>query len=136
VKSWLARAASSTVLRGEGHTQITRWSRWFRRSSPVPDSEFQSADEPYPNHWRELPEPWRSASAADPDVQARLREGLEKLPPTWRAVVWERDLAGHAGDQVARELGITLEQQRGILTMARASLRAELASLLGHEGRE
>ena len=124
------------MLRGEGHTRFARWSRWFRRAGPVPDTEFQGSDEPYPGHWRRLLEPWPSAVAADPAVRQRLGEALDELPVTWRAVVRERDIAGRPGDEVARELGISVEQQRSILTMARAALRDRLASFFsrGHRG--
>jgi RNA polymerase sigma-70 factor, ECF subfamily len=135
MKAWLARAAASTVLRGEGQTRIARWSRWFRRSSPVPDSEFQGPGEPYPDHWRHFPEPWPAAFAADAGVRRRLREALNELPATWRAVIRRRDLAGQSGEDVARELGITVEQQRSILTMARAALRDQLANLFSRGAR-
>ena len=133
MKSWLARAAAATVLRGEGSTRIARWSRWFHRAGPVPDREFQGPDEPYPGHWRHFPEPWPSASATDPGVPPRLREALDELPATWRAVVNQRDVEGRPGEDVARRLGISVERQRSILTMARAALRDRLASYL-HQG--
>jgi RNA polymerase sigma-70 factor (ECF subfamily) len=136
VKAWLARAAAITVLRGEGRTRIARWARWFRRASPVPDSAFQGSDEPYPGHWRHLPEPWPPAVAADPAVGQRLREALDELPVTWRAVVHRHDIAGQPSEDVAHELGITVEEQRRILTMARAALRDQLADLLSRGERK
>jgi DNA-directed RNA polymerase specialized sigma24 family protein len=136
VKAWLARAAAITVLRGEGRTRIARWARWFRRASPVPDSAFQGSDEPYPGHWRHLPEPWPPAVAADPAVGQRLREALDELPVTWRAVVHRHDIAGQPSEDVAHELGITVEQQRRILTMARAALRDQLADPLSRGERK
>jgi RNA polymerase sigma factor (sigma-70 family) len=135
MKAWLARAAATTVLRGEGRTRIARWARWFRRASPVPDSAFQGPDEPYPGHWRHNPEPWPSGVAADPAAQQRLREALDDLPATWRAVVDQRDVAGRSSEDVAHELGITVEQQRRILTMARAALRDQLANLFSRRDR-
>jgi RNA polymerase sigma-70 factor (ECF subfamily) len=136
VKAWLARAAAITVLRGEGRTRIARWARWFRRASPVPDSAFQGSDEPYPGHWRHLPEPWPPAVAADPAVGQRLREALDELPVTWRAVVHRHDIAGQPSEDVAHELGITVEEQRRILTMARAALRDQLADPLSRGERK
>jgi RNA polymerase sigma-70 factor, ECF subfamily len=136
MKAWLARAAATTVLRGEGRTRIARWARWFRRASPVPDSAFQGSDEPYPGHWRHWPEPWPPAVAADPAVRERLHEALDELPVMWRAVVHRRDVAGRPSEDVADELGITVEQQRRILTMARAALRDRLADLLSRGDRE
>jgi RNA polymerase sigma-70 factor, ECF subfamily len=135
MKAWLARAAAATVLRGEGHTRIARWTRWFRRARPVPDSAFQGPDEPYPGHWRHNPEPWPPTVAADPAAQQRLREALDELPVTWRTVVHQRDIAGRPSEDVAHELGITVEQQRRILTMARAALRDQLANFFSRRDR-
>ena len=135
MKAWLARAAATTVLRGEGNARIARWSRWFRRAGPVPDSEFQGPDEPYPGHWRHFPEPWPSAVAADPGVRQRLREAMDELPATWRTVVGQRDIAGRPSEDVSHQLGITVEQQRSILTMARAALRDQLASFFSRRHR-
>ena len=135
MKAWLARAVTSTVLRGEGQTRIARWSRWYRRSGPVADSEFQGPGEPYPDHWRQFPGPWPPAFAADRAVRERLREGLDELPVMWGAVVRQRDVAGRSGEDVAHDLGITVEQQRSILTMARAALRDQLTDLFSREAR-
>ena len=134
MKAWLGRAAAATVLGGKEHARRGRWSRWFRGGGPVPDNAFQGPDEPYPRHWRHLPEPWPPVSGSEPAVRERLRRALDELPATWRAVLRGRDIAGRDGDDVARELGITVEQQRTILNQARAALRARLANLLSSQG--
>ena len=134
MKAWLGRAAAATVLGGKEHARRGRWSRWFRGGGPVPDDAFQGPDEPYPRHWRHLPEPWPPVSGSEPAVRERLRRALDELPATWRAVVRGRDIADRDGDDVARELGITVEQQRTILNQARAALRARLANLLSSQG--
>jgi RNA polymerase sigma-70 factor (ECF subfamily) len=136
MKGWLARAAAATVLRGEGRIRIARWSSWFRRARPVPDSAFQSSAEPHPGHWRQFPEPWPAAAATDPAVTQRLREALDELPETWRAVVERHDVAGRPSEEVASELDISVERQRRILTMARAALRDQLAHFLSRGDRE
>jgi RNA polymerase sigma factor (sigma-70 family) len=135
MKGWLARAAAATVLRGEGRIKIARWSRWFRRARPVPDSAFQSSAEPHPGHWRQFPESWPPAAATDPAVAQRLREALDELPVTWRTVIQQHDVAGRPSEEVANELDISVERQRRILTMARAALRDKLADFLRHGDR-
>jgi RNA polymerase sigma-70 factor, ECF subfamily len=130
VKAWLGRAAAATVLGGREHARRGRWSRWFRGAGPVPDDAFQGPDEPNPRHWRHFPDPWPTVSGSAPAVRERLRRAVDELPATWRAVVRGRDIAGRDGGDVARELGITAEQQRTILNQARAALRAQLADLL------
>jgi DNA-directed RNA polymerase specialized sigma24 family protein len=135
MKAWLGRAAATTVLGGREHARRGWWSRWFRRAGPVPDDAFQGPDQPYPRHWRHFPDPWPPVSGSDPAVPDRLRRALDELPSTWRAVVHGRDIARRDGDNVARELGITVEQQRAILNQARAALRGRLADLLSRQGR-
>jgi RNA polymerase sigma-70 factor, ECF subfamily len=135
VKAWLGRAAAATVLGGREHGRRGWWSRWFRGGGPVPDEAFQGPDEPYPRHWRQLPEPWPPVSGSEPAVQERIRRALDELPATWRAVVRGRDIAGRDAGDVARELGITVEQQRTILNQARAALRARLDDWLSRQGR-
>ena len=136
MKAWLGRAAAATVLGGKEHGRRGWWSRWFRGGGPVPDDAFQGPDEPYPRHWRHVPEPWPAVSGSEPAVQKRLRRALDELPATWRAVVRGRDINDRDGGDVARELGITVEQQRTILNQARAALRARLADLLSQQGRQ
>lgn len=133
MKAWLARVASSTVLRGTGRTRVARWSRWFPRSGPVPNTAFQDADERYPDHWRRSPEAWPPTVTATSAAQSVLQGSIDELPTTWRTVVRERDIEGRRGEDVARELGITVEQHRRILTRARAALRDQVADLV-HRG--
>jgi RNA polymerase sigma-70 factor (ECF subfamily) len=135
VKAWLGRAAAAAVVGGKEHARRGLWSRWFRGGGPVPGEAFQGPDEPHPRHWRHFPEPWPPGSGSDPAVRERLRRALHELPATWRAVVHGRDIAGRDGGEVARELGVTVEQQRTILNQARAALRGRLAALLTRPGR-
>jgi RNA polymerase sigma-70 factor (ECF subfamily) len=130
MKGWLGRAEANTVLRGDQGSRIARWSRWFRRTGPVADSNFQGPADPYPRHWRQFPQPWPGTLAMDATVRQHLRDALDGLPPTWRAVVDHHDIAGRSDTDIARELGITREQERNILTRARAALRDQLAELL------
>lgn len=107
----------------------------FRRSGPVPDQAFQGPDEPYPDHWREAPEPWPPGFLARVETWRALRVAVEDLPDIWREVVRLRDVEGRPEQEVSRRLTVSVEQQRHILNEARAALRARLAGLL-HEGRE
>jgi RNA polymerase sigma-70 factor, ECF subfamily len=109
------------------------WAQWFRAKPLVPDAAFQDATEPYPGHWRRFPEPWPAAPTGRPSPQARTAEqqmaldaALTRLPPLWRRVVTAHDVTGRADQQVADELGLTLEQERDILARARAAVRDQL----------
>jgi DNA-directed RNA polymerase specialized sigma24 family protein len=125
---------ANTVLRGEQGSRIVRWSGWLRRTGPVPDSNFQGPTDPYPRHWRRFPPPWPDTSTKDATAREHLRHALDGLPGMWRAVVDGHDVAGRSDTDVAGELGIDRDQQRSILTRARAALRDQLAELLSRGG--
>lgn len=93
------------------------------RDEPV-DTRFQSADEPYPRHWRTPPAPWPS----DTITAERLQRAVQALPDPWRVVLLARDRDGVPADQVAADHGLTEDQQRHILNLARAALRDALAA--------
>jgi RNA polymerase sigma-70 factor, ECF subfamily len=116
-KNWLAAA----------------WARWFRPKPLVPDAAFQDATEPYPGHWRRFPESWPAAPTGRPGPQARTAEqqmaldaALTGLPQLWRRLVTAHDVTGRADQQLADELGLTLEQERDLLARARAAVRDQL----------
>ena len=134
MKGWLARAVANTVLRGKQGSRIIRWSRWLRSTGPVADSNFQGPTDPYPRHWRHLPQPWHEMSTTDATAREHLHRALDRLPPTWRAVVDRHDIAGRSDTDIAGELGVTHEQERSILTRARAALRDQLAERLNRGG--
>jgi RNA polymerase sigma-70 factor (ECF subfamily) len=118
-KNGLARLEANTVAHG-----VRAWAgRWFRRRPVVPDSAFQDPSEPYPGHWREFPQEWPEPVTGD-----QLREALATLPHTWRVVLLRHDgPSGHtADDAVAAESGLSVAQERDILTAARAALRDAL----------
>jgi RNA polymerase sigma-70 factor (ECF subfamily) len=135
MKQWLARAAANTRLRvEEPRTRFARQpARWFAPPSTVPESRFQAGGDPFPRHWRGLPEPWVTLDPADPDVRDTLAAAIDELPATWRAVVIARDGLGRDAAEVSERLGLTLRQQQAILNRARARLRERLAQHLGLE---
>ena len=121
-KNELGRIEASTVRRVASRVGAVG-ACWFRPRPLVPDDAFQDASEPYPGHWRRFPEPWPPASGADP---AAVAAALATLPGTWRGVLLRRDVVGLDDEQVAAELGLTVAQERDILTRARTALRDRL----------
>jgi RNA polymerase sigma-70 factor (ECF subfamily) len=121
-KNWLARLEANAVARG----LRAMAGRWFRSRPVVADAAFQDADEPYPGHWREFPQAWPGATID------QLRDALDQLPHTWRAVLLRHDSRGSTADAtrddraVAAETGLTVAQERDILTRARAAVRDAL----------
>ena len=136
MKSWLARAVASTVIRGaEPQNRFACWSRWFPAAPAVDDARFQGAGDPWPRHWREFPDPWPPADLADPAVRTYLRDAVRELPGRWRDVVRQRDVEGRRAAEVSADLGLSAGQQRAMLNRARACLRERLAQLLSRGDR-
>jgi RNA polymerase sigma-70 factor (ECF subfamily) len=69
------------------------------------------------------PGPRPDAALARQRLRALLQEAVAALPPDQRAVYELRDLEGHPGQDVARQLGITLAAQKSRLHRARAHVR-------------
>ena len=132
MKPWLARAVVSTAMRSEEpRTRFARWTaRWFAGTPTVPESRFQHADEPFPHHWRSLPDPWPTVDHAAADVRDTLAAALAELPATWREVVIDRDVHFRNPAEITERMGLTPRQQRTILNRARARLRERLAQSL------
>jgi RNA polymerase sigma-70 factor (ECF subfamily) len=124
-KNWLGRAEANTIRNGTRRV-ASAWARAFRQRPVVPDSAFQDADEPYPGHWRRFPDPWPPASPAQ---RAAAQVALDGLPDTWRRVLLARDTLGHSDARIAAELELSLDEERDILTVARAAMRARLDSV-------
>jgi RNA polymerase sigma-70 factor (ECF subfamily) len=97
--------------------------------SAVDEGRFQSADEPFPGHWRRYPAPW----GASPDVVAEDREtvraamrAIAELPPVQQAVIRMRDLQGMGSDEVCEMLEVSPANQRVLLHRARSHVRTAL----------
>jgi RNA polymerase sigma-70 factor (ECF subfamily) len=112
------------------------WARRFRPRPLVPDAAFQDAAEPYPGHWRRFPAAWASPSSAQDAAleDPVLRAALDELPGTWRRVLLARDATGRTDTEVAAELGLTVAEERAILTRARAAVRDRLDDVQSTEG--
>jgi RNA polymerase sigma-70 factor (ECF subfamily) len=97
--------------------------------SAVDEGRFQSADEPFPGHWRRYPANW----GATPDQVAEDRETLRVamraitgLPAIQQAVIRMRDIEGWDADEVCAALNVSAANQRVLLHRARSRVRAAL----------
>jgi DNA-directed RNA polymerase specialized sigma24 family protein len=124
-KNWLAGAEVNAVRNGARRVAAA-WARQFRQRPLVADEKFQDADEPYPGHWRRFPEQW---PAAGPAQRATTQAAVDELPDTWRRVLLDRDVLGRSDAQIAAELDLSVDQERDILTEARAAVRARLDAM-------
>jgi RNA polymerase sigma-70 factor (ECF subfamily) len=86
--------------------------------------------ERFPGHWsvppRELPEERLLAA----ETRERIAAAIDELPPSQRAVISLRDVAGWTSDEVCNALDLTEVNQRVLLHRARARVRQALEDYL------
>jgi RNA polymerase sigma-70 factor (ECF subfamily) len=66
-------------------------------------------------------------------MKSLLQRAIEQLPPGEREVYLHRDLQGRDGNEVAKELRISLAAMKSRLHRARAALRRNLDQVLTHQ---
>lgn len=105
----------------------------------VDPGRFQSAEEPYPGHWRQFPAPWTAIPrspeqyALGGELRTRLEEALAALPDRQRMVIILRDIQDIPADEVCAILDLSASNQRVLLHRARASVRARLEVYLSEQ---
>jgi RNA polymerase sigma-70 factor (ECF subfamily) len=133
MKISIARMITNLAARGRSlENRFAWWGRWFRPAPTVDADRFQGASDPYPEHWREFPQPWPAGQVVGPEA---LRAAVAALPDPWRRVVMLRDVEGRPPAEVSGVTGLTAEQQRDILNRARELLRENLRPELERDGR-
>jgi RNA polymerase sigma-70 factor (ECF subfamily) len=95
----------------------------------VEPERFRGPDDPFPGHWSSYPTDWRtlpeSRLLSEETLQV-VREAIEGLPDSQRAVITLRDVTGCTSEEVCEALGLTEGNQRVLLHRARATVRARL----------
>ena len=130
----MARMIANLAARGRASgNRFAWWGRWFPPAPTVDADRFQGEGDPYPDHWREVPRPWRAGQAEGPEA---LKAALAALPDPWRRVVILRDVEGRLPAEVSAATGLTAEQQRDVLNRARELLWENLGSTPKHDERE
>ena len=130
LRTWVYRILVNTAKRrGAREGRSVPWSSVGPQDGPTVDpGRFQSAGEPYPGHWRELPAPWPTPEDATlaSEVRAVVGSAVDGLPERQRVVLTLRDVQGYAADEVCSILEITPTYQRVLLHRARAYVRAQI----------
>lgn len=80
-----------------------------------------------PVRWDTIPEESMSAK----ETLARIRDAIETLPPSQRAVITLRDIEHWTSEEVCDLLDLSEVNQRVLLHRARSKVRAELEEYLG-----
>jgi RNA polymerase sigma-70 factor (ECF subfamily) len=97
--------------------------------SAVDEGRFQSADEPFPGHWRRYPAGWGASTervAEDREMLRVAMRAITELPPAQQAVIRMRDIEGWESDEVCTALNVSPANQRVLLHRARSRVRAAL----------
>jgi RNA polymerase sigma-70 factor (ECF subfamily) len=130
LKTWVYRILVNTAKRrGRRESRVVPWSSVAPDTGPTVDPDlFQSADEPFPGHWRADPAPWPEQHVLAGETRACLARAIARLPERQRVVLVLRDVEGHDAQEVCSILDVTAANQRVLLHRARAFVRAELAS--------
>jgi RNA polymerase sigma-70 factor (ECF subfamily) len=97
---------------------------------PVVEPErFQPADGRYPGGWVSFPQSWDELPEQrllSQETYAKIKEAIDALPATQRAVIVLRDVEGIPSDEVCNVLGVSESNQRVLLHRARARVRRAL----------
>lgn len=99
----------------------------------VSPDRFRDAEDPYPGHWAEPPEPWPDERVASSELVALVGEALGTLPDAQRLVMTMRDVEGLDSSEVCEALGVSDGNQRVLLHRARSKVRAFVEERLGRE---
>jgi RNA polymerase sigma-70 factor (ECF subfamily) len=129
LKTWIVAIVVHTAQRRAARERRSVPFASLAPEAAVDEGRFQSADEPFPGHWRRYPARW----GASPDRVAEDRETLRvamraitDLPPVQQSVIRMRDIEGWDSDEVCQALSISPANQRVLLHRARSRVRAAL----------
>jgi RNA polymerase sigma-70 factor (ECF subfamily) len=148
------------IDRFEGRSSLKTWifrivaniakTRAEREGRTIPFSSLRVADDadepaveperfldathgPFAGHWAAPPVRWDTLPEErlrSKETLARVREAVETLPPTQRAVITLRDIEQWSSDEVCDLLGLSEGNQRVLLHRARSKVRRALEPYL------
>ena len=152
-ETWLGLLQS--LARFEGRCSLKTWifrilvnrakTRSIRERRSVPFSALRSAADDgaeaavdsaefdADGRWLVGPQGWGSAPEERllaQETRTYIRQAVDALPASQRAVIELRDIAGWTSDEVCRHLGISEANQRVLLHRARSKVRQALATYM------
>jgi RNA polymerase sigma-70 factor, ECF subfamily len=135
-KTWLFRIVTNlakTRAVREGRT-IPFSALRTPESVPEPAVEperFRPPDDPsWPGHWAAKPSEWPEGRLLETESLARIREAIDALPDSQRAVISLRDVEGWSAEEVCNALELSETNQRVLLHRARSKVRRALERYL------
>ena len=118
-RSWLYRTVRNACLMG-------------RRKKVGEPARLQSLDEVLPSHngptRPDATDPGKNPEqlADNADLRRRLRRALRRLPGSYRAIVFLREMEGLSTREVAKVMGISEDNVKTRLHRARLQLQSDL----------
>jgi RNA polymerase sigma-70 factor, ECF subfamily len=91
-----------------------------------PDRFLPSDHDRWPGHWAIAPAPWPEGALETAEAVRVIRDTVDALPQTQRAVITLRDVIGYTTEEICNALGLTDTNQRVLLHRARTKVRAAL----------
>jgi RNA polymerase sigma-70 factor (ECF subfamily) len=144
LKTWIFRILTNRAkTRGEREGRTIAFSALasgeLESDDPAVEPErFLPADHPrWPGHWASAPRPW----SGDPEARllsnetgTYIRQAVDRLPSSQRAVIILRDVQGFESEEVCELLGLTATNQRVLLHRARSKVRGALEQYMSEQG--
>jgi RNA polymerase sigma-70 factor (ECF subfamily) len=114
--------------RGRHESRSRPFSSFGADDQPVIDPDrFLPADhDRWPGHWAIAPAAWPERALETAEAVQVIRDTVEALPETQRAVITLRDMIGCTSEETCNALGVTDTNQRVLLHRARTKVRAAL----------
>jgi RNA polymerase sigma-70 factor (ECF subfamily) len=144
LKTWIFRILTNRAkTRGEREGRMVTFSALASAELEVDDpavepERFLPADHPqWPGHWASAPKPWGDdpeARLLSSETGSYIRQAVDRLPPSQRAVIILRDVQGFESEEVCELLGLTATNQRVLLHRARSKVRRALEPYMSEQG--
>jgi RNA polymerase sigma-70 factor, ECF subfamily len=136
LKTWLYRILTNTAkTRGVRESRSTPFSALAADDDEgtVDADRFRPEGERFAGHWTSYPDDWSvipEARLVGAETMAVIRQAIDGLPETQRAVITLRDVEGCSSEEVRNVLELSETNQRVLLHRARAKVRTALESYL------
>ncbi len=137
LKTWVFRILTNTAKsRAQREARVIPFAA-LQAPGRVPESavdadRFLHSEHPHwPGHWTSPPSSWAGVPEdrlLGKETRELVRQAIEALPASQRAVISLRDVEGWDADEVCNALGVSETNQRVLLHRARSKVRNELES--------
>ena len=144
LKTWIFRILTNRAkTRGEREGRTVAFSALasaeLEADDPAVEPErFLPADHPqWPGHWASAPKPWSDdpeSRLLSSETGGYIRQAVDTLPPSQRAVIILRDVQGFESEEVCELLGLSATNQRVLLHRARSKVRRALERYMTEPG--